>query len=92
MFAVLEEMEKYHPEDAWYLAIIGVDPAYQGTGIGSQLMKKALERVDSEGLTAYLESSNPRNMSLYERCGFEVIGQIQIGECPVIHPMIREAR
>ena len=53
LFKVLEEMEEYHPkEDAWYLSIIGVDPAYQGLGLGSQLMKKALERIDSEGLTA----------------------------------------
>jgi len=89
MFKVLEAMEEYHPKDAWYLPIIGVDPAYQGKGIGSFLMKKAIERVDSEGLAAYLESSNPLNMSLYERCGFETMGQIQIGDCPVIHPMIR---
>ena len=90
MFAVLEEMEKYHPEGAWYLPIIAVDPSYQGLGLGSQLMKKALEKVDSDNLPAYLESSNPRNMSLYERCGFVTMGEIQIGDSPVIHPMIRE--
>ena len=92
MFKVLEAMEEYHPKDAWYLPIIGVDPAYQGKGIGSLLMKKALEKVDSEGLSAYLESSNPLNMSLYKRCGFETMGQIQIGDCPVIRPMIREKK
>ena len=29
---------------------------------------------------AYLESSNPRNMSLYERHGFESMGKVQIGD------------
>jgi len=56
------------------------------------LMKTALERVDAEGLPAYLESSNARNVSLYERHGFEVIGEIQHGSSPSMLPMYRAAR
>jgi len=56
------------------------------------LMKTALERVDAEGLPAYLESSNARNVSLYERHGFEVIGEIQHGSSPTMLPMYRAAR
>ena len=41
---------------------------------------------------AYLESSNPRNMSLYERHGFETVTKIQFGEGPALHTMYREAR
>ena len=93
LFKILEAFEEYQPEENfWYLPIIAVDPAYQGQGIGSQLMKRALERVDEDSLTAYLESSNPRNMSLYKRYGFETMGQIKIGDAPPIHPMIRSAR
>ena len=93
LFAILEKMEEYHPnEDTWYLPIIAVDPAFQGQGLGSQLMKAGLERVDTEGLPAYLESSNPRNMSLYERCGFVTVGKIEFGDCPPIHPMFRAVR
>ena len=56
-------------------------------------MKYALEEVDSVGLLpAYLESSNPRNMSLYKRYGFETMGQIKVDDVPPLHPMIREAR
>jgi ribosomal protein S18 acetylase RimI-like enzyme len=92
-FGVFGAMEEYHPEEpCWYLPMISVDPAYQGRGIGSQLMKHALRRIDEDGLPAYLESSNPQNMSLYERHGFEVMGQIQVGSSPLIHPMIRAAR
>jgi hypothetical protein len=36
-----------------------------------------------------LESSNPKNISLYLRHGFEVIGEIQVGSSPVVTPMIR---
>lgn len=55
-------------------------------------MKHALRRVDEDRLPAYLESSNPRNISLYERHGFEVVGEIQVGKSPVMTPMIRAAR
>jgi hypothetical protein len=46
----------------------------------------------SERLPAYLESTNPRNILLYERHGFEVIGAIRIGNCSPIFPMLRVAR
>ena len=91
LFRVLEEMEDYHPHgDCWYLPLIAVDPVYQNQGIGSQMMKYALDKVDSDALPAYLESSNPKNISLYERYGFEIMGRIQIADAPPIHPMIRE--
>ena len=55
-------------------------------------MRHALRRCDDDGLIAYLESSNPRNLSLYERHGFEIMGQIQAGTSPTLYPMVREAR
>jgi GNAT superfamily N-acetyltransferase len=93
MQGIFEQMEKFHPtEPHWYLPMIGVDPAYQGAGIGSALMTEALKAVDRDGLIAYLESSNPRNITLYQRHGFEVIGEIQSGSSPVLRPMLRRAR
>lgn len=93
MQVIFEQMEKFHPtEPHWYLPMIGVDPAHQGAGIGSALMTEALKAVDNDGLIAYLESSNPRNISLYQRYGFEVIGEIQSGSSPVLRPMLRRAR
>jgi ribosomal protein S18 acetylase RimI-like enzyme len=80
MAAVFEQMERYHPQEpCWYLPLIGVDPAHQGRGHGSALLRHALERVDRERLPAYLESSNPRNIPLYERHGFVRLGTIQAG-------------
>ncbi|MCR9278155.1 MAG: GNAT family N-acetyltransferase [Pseudomonadaceae bacterium] len=90
--AVLAEMDAYHPnEDCWYLPMIAADPGHQGKGLGGALMKHALRVCDEQGLPAYLESTNERNVSLYERHGFEVIGEIQHGSSPVVRPMIREA-
>ena len=87
-----DEFSNYHPDDAWYLAFIGVDPSKQGLGVGSFILKEALKHIDELGERAYLESSNPRNMSLYERHGFESMGKVQIGDSPPAHPMIREPR
>ena len=52
----------------------------------------SLTKVDESGLPAYLESSNPRKLSLYERFGFEIMGKIQIGSAPTIHLMIGSSR
>ncbi len=82
-----------HPHGPhWYLNFIACDPAYLGQGLGSALMKHVLKRVDEDGAIAYLESSNPRNMSLYERHGFETVGEVQHGASPPLYPMIRPAR
>jgi ribosomal protein S18 acetylase RimI-like enzyme len=93
LFAVFGDMASYHPQEAcWYLPVIAADPACQGQGLGSALMKHALTRCDSEGLPAYLESSNDRNVSLYQKFGFEVMGEIQHGTSPIVRPMYRARR
>jgi ribosomal protein S18 acetylase RimI-like enzyme len=93
MMRVFEEMDRFHPKDPiWYLPLIGVDPAAQQQGHGSALLKYALARCDRDGLPAYLESSNPRNITLYQRHGFESLGKIQIGSSPQLVPMLRQPR
>ena len=61
-------------------------------GLGSALLKSSLEKIDLLHEPAYLESSNPRNMSLYERNGFQTVKKFQFGGGPPIHTMYREAR
>ena len=80
----------HHPAvPHWYLPQIGVDPIARGRGYGSALMKAALERIEQSGAPAFLESSNNRNVSLYERYGFEVVAEIQQGQAPPMYPMLR---
>lgn len=93
MMAVFEQMDHFHPkEPCWFLPLIGVDPACQGRGYGSALLRYALERCDRDGLPAYLESSNERNVPLYERHGFVTMGRIQAGQSPALVPMLRRPR
>jgi GNAT superfamily N-acetyltransferase len=93
VFAVFEQMGRYHPnEPHWYLPLIGVDIPLQGQGLGSALLKHALGLCDSDGKAAYLESSSPKNIPLYERHGFDLLGNIQVGSSPPIFPMLRKPR
>lgn len=88
-----EKMEAWRPDEPhWYLTFVGVDPNMQSKGVGHALMSYSAARCDQEGVLAYLESTNPRNVSLYERHGFELIGEIQVGEAPLIAPMLRRPR
>jgi ribosomal protein S18 acetylase RimI-like enzyme len=61
-------------------------------GLGGALMRYAIERCDADKMLAYLESSNPRNIPLYERHGFEVMGEIKVGAGPTVTPMLRRPR
>jgi GNAT superfamily N-acetyltransferase len=91
LFAVFEQMGRYHPsEPHWYLPLIGVDPPHQGKGYGSALLQRTLLPCDRDQTLAYLESTNPKNIPLYERHGFELLGTIQVGEAPPIFPMLRK--
>jgi ribosomal protein S18 acetylase RimI-like enzyme len=92
-FSVFEQMGRYHPsEPHWYLPLMGVDPSQQGKGVGSALLQHTLMQLDHDNKLAYLESSNPRNIPLYKRHGFEILGTIQIGSSPPITPMLRRPK
>jgi len=91
--ALVEQMGRYHPDEPhWYLALMGVDAAQQGQGFGSMLLQHTLPSCDSDRALAYLESTNPKNIPLYERHGFELLGTIQVGATPPMFPMLRRPR
>jgi ribosomal protein S18 acetylase RimI-like enzyme len=87
-------MDEVHPhEPHYYLPIIGVDPAAQGQGIGSALLRPVLERADREGMAAYLEATTPGSRALYARHGFEDVGILHLPyDGPPLWRMWREPR
>jgi ribosomal protein S18 acetylase RimI-like enzyme len=84
-----------HPksEPHFYLMTIGVDPKFQGQGLGSALLGATLEHIDAQHMPAYLESSSPKNVPLYRRHGFEVMSEFRPREDgPPLWGMWRKAR
>jgi GNAT superfamily N-acetyltransferase len=74
---LLERFETSHPRDQghYYLSLLGVHPDYKGNGLGMALLAENLERLDSENVPSYLESSNPGNNHRYERLGYRELGE-----------------
>lgn len=73
MLGVVREL---HPDEPhWYLLALGTRAASQGHGFGARIVRPMLDRCDREGLGAYLESSNPRNIPFYHRLGFQIVSE-----------------
>jgi ribosomal protein S18 acetylase RimI-like enzyme len=88
-----EAMMRHHPhEPHWYLNVVSTIPSHQGRGLGTAVLQPVLERCDAEGTRAYLESSNPRNLTLYRRNGFVEAGEIPLPDGPSLITMWREPR
>ena len=90
---LVAQMTSFQPaEPHWFLPLIGVDPMSRGRGRGSALLQHMLGQCDRERQLAYLDSTNARNIPLYERHGFERLGVINAGSCPPVFPMLRKRR
>lgn len=86
-------MADAHPhEPHWYLNVVSTLPSHQGQGLGSRILQPVLAEADAEGHPCYLESSNPRNISLYLRHGFVETGRLPLPEGPSLTQMWRDPR
>ena len=74
----------------WYLSFIGTRPEARGKGLASTLITEITETCDKDKIPAYLESSNPENVALYEKHGFEVTGEVTLKNGPIVPLMWRE--
>jgi GNAT superfamily N-acetyltransferase len=79
VLALFERMERVHPAGPphYYLSLLGTHPDHRGKGLGMALLAENLAEIDSEGMPAYLESSNPENDPRYERLGFVRAGEFE---------------
>jgi ribosomal protein S18 acetylase RimI-like enzyme len=86
-------MDEHRPREVhWYLGSIATVPESRNRGQGAALLRESLARVDQDGLPAYLESSNPMNVPLYERHGFSSVGTIELPGGPSLTAMWRDGR
>lgn len=74
---MLSRLEQAHPtEPHYYLEFLGTRRGQQGNGGGTSVLQPMLDRCDAEGVPAYLESSNARNVPFYARHGFVETGTV----------------
>lgn len=71
-----EEMSEPH----WMLNLIGVEPTYQGKGIGSLLLQPILEKADRDGFSCYLSTFNEQAVGFYQKHGFITLWQGELSD------------
>src|SRR4051794_21316131 len=79
-------------EPHYYLGLLGTHDAHRGKGHGMRLLAENLAAVDTQGIAAYLESSNPANDARYARQGFLPHGKITAASGHVTTTMWRPPR
>jgi len=81
-----------HGTTFWHLFILGVDPAFQGRGLGARLVAPVLAEADAAGHLCYLETLSARNLAFYQRLGFTVAGHVTPSGLPEFWMMTRAPR
>lgn len=91
---IMAQLEKKHPgEPHYYISIVAVNPSAQGRGLGGKLLEPLETRADAGKQLLYLETTNPKNHSFYERHGFTCIEEFQpLAGAPTVWRMLRRPR
>ncbi|KAK6429328.1 hypothetical protein LTR95_014525 [Oleoguttula sp. CCFEE 5521] len=75
IFEKLSPYNKHHwtgsRAEVWYLNVIGVDPAFEGQGIGRELVAWGFEQAKQDGVGTSCIAASGRD-DFYRRCGFDV--------------------
>jgi GNAT superfamily N-acetyltransferase len=78
----LEMFDQAHPRGVphYFLSLLATVPEHRGHGYGLRLLTENLRQIDEAGMPSYLEASNPANVPLYMRHGFEVLDSFTVPE------------
>ena len=79
---LLDSFEANHPHEPphYYLSLLATHPDHAGKGLGVGLVADNLAEIDAADppAPAFLESSNPRNLTRYERLGFSPTRKVDL--------------
>ena len=79
--ALFDAWQRYtHPVSNYHLNMLGVRRSHAGRGLGSRLLKavhaKSLADPESSGVT--LSTEDPKNVALYQHCGYEIVAHERV--------------
>ena len=63
-------------EPHWHVGPVGVEPGFQGMGLGRAAMRLLCEEFDEHHRLAWLETDKPENVRFYIGLGFEVAEEV----------------
>jgi hypothetical protein len=92
---MLDMFDQAHPRGVphFYLSLLATRTESRGHGYGLGLLAENLRQIDLAGMPSYLEASNPSNVPLYMRYGFDVLGSFTLPEDgSEVFTMWREAK
>ena len=80
--------------DTLFLALIEIQPDYQGRGIGAALVREVVTDAHRRGLAVELNvlKANPRAKQLYERLGFRVAEEEREERYVMVSPAPRSSK
>lgn len=65
-------------EEHWHLGPVGVEPNFQGQGIGGEVMRELCATFDRDGCIGWLETDKEINVRFYSAHGFEVVDRTSV--------------
>ena len=71
------------PFEHCYLQTLGVDPAHQGKGYASKLLRPMFARLDEEHMPCYLDTLTEKNSQMYEHLGFKVLERSDVPDTDI---------
>ena len=75
-----------------WLEFFGVEPGRQRSGIGERPDRDGHRTADALGLPCYLETFTEPNVRYYERRGYRIVGENEVGDGVPVYGMVRLPR
>jgi ribosomal protein S18 acetylase RimI-like enzyme len=72
--SVMAEHDLLEPH--WHVGPVGVEPGFQGMGLGRAAMRLLCNEFDEHQRRAWLETDKPENVRFYIGLGFEVVEEV----------------
>jgi GNAT superfamily N-acetyltransferase len=80
--------DEHRPDDPHhFLAVLGVDPHYQGRGLGRRLLEgiQRMAAAHPSSIGVALDTENPDNLPFYQRFGYKLTAESMLLDTKIWH-------